>query len=52
LGHRSSQRRRFDRRAKAGRFAAPAAVLRDPDLDILLLDASIVRAHPPAAGSN
>ena len=51
LGNWNSQWRRFDRRAKAGRFAALAAVLRDPDLDVLILDSTVIRAHPCAAGS-
>jgi transposase len=51
LGRWNSQWRRFDRWAKAGRFAALTAIFRDPDLDTLLLDATIVRAHPSAAGS-
>ncbi len=51
LGHWNSQWRRFDRWAKAGRFEALAAVFRDPDLDILILDSTVVRAHPCAAGS-
>lgn len=50
-GHWNSQWRRFDRWAKAGRFAALAAVLRDPDLDVLILDSTAVRAHPCAAGA-
>lgn len=51
LGHWNSQWRRFDRWAKAGRFAALAAVFRDPDLDVLVLDSTVIRAHPCAAGS-
>lgn len=51
LGNWNSQWRRFDRWAEAGRFAALAAVLRDPDLDILILDSTVIRAHPCAAGS-
>src|SRR5262245_30016265 len=51
LGDWNSQWRRFDRWAKAGRFAALAAVLRDPDLDVLILDSTAARAHPRAAGS-
>jgi len=51
LGNWNSQWRRFDRWAKAGRFAALAAVLRDPDLDVLILDSTVIRAHPCAAGS-
>jgi transposase len=51
LGNWNSQWRRFDRWAKAGRFEALAAVFRDPDLDVLILDSTVVRAHPCAAGS-
>jgi transposase len=50
-GNWNSQWRRFDRWAKAGRFAALAGVLRDPDLDVLVLDSTAVRAHPCAAGA-
>jgi transposase len=50
-GHWNSQWRRFDRWAKVGRFVALAAVLRDPDLDLLILDSTVIRAHPCAAGS-
>jgi transposase len=51
LGNWNSQWRRFDRWAKAGRFAAIAAALADPDLDVLILDSTVVRAHACAAGS-
>jgi transposase len=51
LGNWNSQWRRFDRWAKAGRFAAVAAALADPDLDVLILDSTVVRAHASAAGS-
>ena len=51
LGNWNSQWRRFDRWAKAGRFAALADTLRDPDLDVLILDSTVIRAHPSAAGS-
>jgi transposase len=51
LGHWNSQWRRFDRWAKAGRFEALAAVVRAPGLDVLILDATAIRAHPCAAGS-
>jgi transposase len=47
----NSQWRRFDRWAKAGRFAALAAVIRDPDLDVLILDSTVIRVHPCAAGA-
>ena len=51
LGRWNSQWRRFDRWAKAGRFAALAELLRDPDLDVLIVDSTVVRAHACAAGS-
>jgi transposase len=51
LGQWNSQWRRFDRWAKAGRFEALAAVFRDPDPDALVLDSTVIRAHPCAAGS-
>jgi len=50
LGDWNTQWRRFDRWAKAGRFAALAAVFRDPDRDVLVLDSTVIRAHPCAAG--
>ena len=43
--------RRLDRWAKAGRWDPILAALRDPDLDLLILDSTAVRAHPCAAGS-
>src|SRR5688572_5632739 len=51
LGKGNSQWRRFDRWAKAGRWDPILAALRDPDLDVLVLDSTAVRAHPCAAGS-
>lgn len=51
LGNWNSQWRRFDRWAASGRFAALAAVFRDPDLDVLILDSTVIRAHPCAAGA-
>jgi transposase len=51
LGNWNSQWRRFDRWAKSGRFAAIVEALRDPDLDVLILDSTVVRAHASAAGS-
>ena len=47
----NSQWRRFDRWAAKGRWEALAAVFRDPDLDVLVLDSTVVRAHPCAAGA-
>jgi transposase len=43
--------RRFDRWAAKGRWDSILAALRDPDLDILILDSSAVRAHACAAGA-
>ena len=43
--------RRFDRRARAGRRDPILAALRDPELDLLILDSTAVRAHPRAAGA-
>jgi transposase len=43
--------RRFDRWARAGRWDPILAALRDPDLDLLILDSTAVRAHPCAAGA-
>src|SRR5215471_3946587 len=51
LGKGNSQWRRFDRWAKAGRWDPILAALRDPDLDVLILDSTAVRAHPCAAGA-
>ena len=51
LGHGNSQWRRFDRWARAGRWDPILAALRDPDLDVLILDSTAVRAHPCAAGA-
>ena len=43
--------RRFDRWAAKGRWDPILAALRDPDLDVLILDSTAVRAHPCAAGA-
>jgi transposase len=51
LGNWNSQWRRFDRWAKKGRLKLIAEVLRDPELDILILDSTVIRAHACAAGS-
>jgi transposase len=51
LGNANSQWRRFDRWAAKGRWDPILAVLRDPDLDVLILDSTAVRAHPCAAGA-
>ena len=51
LGHWNSQWRRFDRRAAKGRRDPILAMLRDPDLDVLILDSTAVRDRPCAAGA-
>jgi transposase len=51
LGNWNSQWRRFDRWANKGRWGPILAALRDPDLDVLILDSTAVRAHPCAAGA-
>jgi transposase len=43
--------RRFDRWAEKGRWDPILAALRDPDLDVLILDSTAVRAHACAAGA-
>lgn len=51
LGNPNSQWRRFDRWAEKGRWDPILAALRDPDLDVRILDSTAVRAHPCAAGA-
>src|SRR6185295_20082853 len=51
LGNGNSQWRRFDRWAAKGRWDPILAALREPDLDVLILDSTAVRAHPCAAGA-
>src|SRR3954470_23478261 len=51
LGVGNSQWRRFDRWAAKGRWDPILAALRDPDMDVLILDSTAVRAHPCAAGA-
>jgi transposase len=51
LGKPNSPWRRFDRWAAKGRWDPILAALRDPDLDVLILDSTAVRAHPCAAGA-
>ena len=43
--------RRFDRWARRGVWAALFDALQDPDLEWLILDATVIRAHPCAAGA-
>ena len=51
LGNPNTQWRRFDRWAAKGRWAPILAALRDPELDVLILDSTVIRAPPCAAGS-
>jgi transposase len=51
FGNPNSIWRRFNRWAEAGRWDPILAALRDPDLDLLILDSTAVRAHPCAAGA-
>ena len=43
--------RRFDRWARRGVWAGLFAALQDPDLEWLVLDSTVIRAHPRAAGA-
>jgi transposase len=43
--------RRFDRWAKQGVWQAVFDALQDPDLEWLILDSTVIRAHPHAAGA-
>ena len=51
LGRWNSVWRRFDRWAAKGVWADVMDVLRDEDLEWLILDSAAVRAHPAAAGA-
>lgn len=51
FGNWNSVWRRFDRWAAKGRWDPILAALRDPDLDVLILDSTAVRAHACAAGA-
>ena len=43
--------KRFNRWARKGTWARVFAALQDPDLEWLILDSTVVRAHPCAAGA-
>jgi transposase len=43
--------RRFDRWARTGTWRQVFEALQDPDLEWLILDSTIIRAHPHAAGA-
>jgi transposase len=51
FGNWNSVWRRFDRWAKKGVWECVFSALQDPDLEWLLLDSTIIRAHPHAAGA-
>jgi transposase len=51
FGKSNSVWRRFDRWAAKGRWDPILAALREPELDVLILDSTAVRAHACAAGS-
>jgi len=51
FGHWNSVWRRFDRWARKGVWERVFRELQDPDLEWLLLDSSVVRAHQHAAGA-
>jgi transposase len=43
--------KRFDRWSRKGTWAAVFVALQDPDLEWLILDSTVIRAHPSAAGA-
>src|SRR5262245_54469531 len=51
FGNRNSAWRRFDRWARQGVWRKVFAALQDPDLEWLILDSTVIRAHPHAAGA-
>lgn len=51
FGHGNSAGRRFDRWARKGVWLAVLEVLPDPDVEWLILDSTVIRAHPCAAGA-
>jgi transposase len=51
FGNWNSVFQRFNRWCKAGVFDKIMRVLQDPDLDILMLDSTVIRAHQHAAGA-
>jgi len=50
-GNCNSVWRRFDRWARQGVWKAVFDELQDPDLEWLILDSTVIRAHPHAAGA-
>ena len=51
FGNWNSVWRRFDRWARTGVWARVFGALQDPDLEWLILDSTVIRAHPRAAGA-
>ena len=51
FGNWNSVWRRLDRWAKKGVWQRVFAVLQDPDLEWVVLDSTVIRAHPHAAGA-
>jgi transposase len=51
FGHWNTVWKRFDRWARKGRWEKIFQILQDPDLEWLILDSTIIRAHPHAAGA-
>jgi transposase len=51
FGNWNSVWRRFDRWARRGVWQKVFEALQDPDLEWLILDSTVVRAHPHAAGA-
>jgi transposase len=51
LGNWNSVWRRFDRWSRKGTWARVFEALQDPDVEWLILDSTVVRAHPHAAGA-
>lgn len=51
FGKWNSVYQRFNRLAKAGVWKRLSEVLQEPDMDCLLLDSTVVRAHQHAAGA-